>query len=345
MTNGEEEMNDKIVSNTAANAESKGAIWPFRGFCLNVPRQQDIEVFKRLISEVLPAYNCNTLVLLIRYNYRFKSHPDVSEREPLTSSQAAEIAALCRQNNIRIIPKMNLLGHQSGKEKGTELGLLRTHPEFDETPDQPTVRYCRSLCPRHPEVKDIVFDLADELVGAFDTDAIHVGLDEVFEIGKCPRCKDTHNAELFAEWVNSLHSHFADKKIEMLMWGDRLLDSNTTGYGEWEASANNTWEMIDKIPRDIIICDWHYGARDEYPSIPFFTGKGFRLVSCPWRELNATEALLKYASGIKSDNFWGVLQTSWCDSGMVARYLCEEDEKVNDIPKLVGNSFKLAMTF
>jgi len=326
--------------------ESKGADWPFRGICLGVPKQEDMEIFGRLITEVLPAYNCNTLVLLTRYRYQFKSHSDVSVRGALSSEQAANIANLCRQNNIRIIPKMNLLGHQSGKSRGSEDGLLRAYPELDETPDLSEVRYCRSLCPLHPQAKPIVFDLMDEMIDAFGADAIHVGLDEVFEIGKCPRCKDVPNAELFADWVNALHGHLVgEKKVEMLMWGDRFLDSATTGYGEWEASANDTWSMIDSVPKDIIMCDWHYGERESYPSIPYFADKGFRMVACPWKEPKAAEALLRYGSNSGTEKFLGVLQTSWCDSGMVARYLCDADAEIEDIPKLVGDSFKRLMTF
>jgi len=343
-------MSDKVrnmnpESRAETEGEGKGADWPFRGVCLGVPKQKDMEVFERLIAEVLPSYKCNTLVLLTRYRYQFESHPQVADREPLTPAQAAEIGTLCRQNNVRIIPKMNLLGHQSGRSEGSELGLLRAYPEFDETPDLPEVRYCRSICPRHPQVKEVVFDLADELIDAFEADAIHVGLDEVFEIGKCPRCKGTPNSELFAEWVNDLHRHLVDeKKVEMLMWGDRLLDSDSTGYGEWEASANDTWAMIDSIPKDIIMCDWHYGERDSYTSIPFFASKGLRLVVCPWRNLKATEALLRYASDNRTEKLLGVLQTSWCDSGMVARYLCNVGNEIEDTPKLVGDSFELAMT-
>lgn len=318
--------------------------WPVRGLCLGVPRQADMDVFGRMIAEVLPAYGCNTLVLLIRYGYQFRSHPQVVDGEPLTSAQAAAIGALCRENGIRIVPKMNLLGHQSGMERGTELGLLRAHPEFDETPDLPAVRYCRSLCPRHPQVGEVVFDLIDELVDAFGADAIHVGLDEVFEIGHCPRCVGTPNDALFAGWVRALHDHIVgQRQLEMWMWGDRLLDADATGYGEWEASANQTWTGTDDIPRDIVICDWHYEERDDgYPSIPFFADKGFRLLACPWRNLEATRLLLDYTSAQRSDRVLGVLQTSWCDSGSVARYLLG-DERVDETPRLVGQSFKLAM--
>jgi hypothetical protein len=240
---------------------------------------------------------------------------------------------------------MNLLGHQSGKSKGSEQGLLRAYPELDETPELSEVRYCRSLCPRHPQAKSIVFDLMDEMIDAFDADAIHVGLDEVFEIGTCPRCKGTPNSELFADWVNALYSHLADRNTEMLMWGDRLLDSASTGYGEWEASANGTWSAIDNIPKDILICDWHYGKRDSYPSIPFFADKGFQMVVCPWKNMEAAEALLSYAANSGTEKFLGILQTSWCDSGSVARYLCDADAEVDDTPKLVGDCFKRTMTF
>jgi hypothetical protein len=328
-------MEDSIMSNEL-----------IRGFCLGVPRQNDLDTFKRLITDVLPSYNCNTLVLLIRYHYQFKSHPKIADAEALSAEQAGEIAELCKKNSIRIIPKMNLMGHQSEKERGTEQGLLRVHPEFDETPELESVRYCRSLCPRHPEVKGIVFDLVGEMIDAFQSDAIHVGLDEVFEIGTCPRCKGIHNSRIFADWVKDLHSYIVgQKKVEMLMWSDRFLDGNATGFGEWEASKNDTWQLIDEIPKDIIMCDWHYGERESYPSVHYFSSKGFRFVVCPWRELNATQAFLNYVRNNVTPQYYGFLQTSWCNSGAVARYLLNADSNVDDISKQVGESFKWIMNF
>lgn len=335
-----------IESCRGKSKDGKESVWPFRGICLSVPKQKDYEVFKQLIAEVLPTYKCNTLVLLIRYRYQFKSHPQVSDREALSPAQAEEIAGICRENGIRIIPKMNLFGHQSGEKRGSEQGLLRSYPELDETPEKEQVGYCRSLCPRHPLSKKLVFDLADELIDAFKADAIHVGLDEVFEIGECPRCKDTPNHILFSEWVNTLHQHFVKEKgVEMLMWADRLLDGNETGYGSWEASVNDTWKAIDTIPKDIILCDWHYLKRDSYPSMPLFLDKGFRVVACPWKEIEATEAFLEYVSEFDSEGFLGVLATTWSDSGPVARFLLDLESEPDEKSQKVGNSFIRAMTF
>ena len=69
------------------------------------------------------------------------------------------------------------------------------------------------------------------------------------------------------------------------MWilGDRLLDVKTTGLGIWEASFNNTYHAIDLIPKDVLICDWHYERADNSKAALYFSMKGFRVLTCPWR--------------------------------------------------------------
>src|ERR1700752_5017373 len=96
-------------------------------------------------------------------------------------------------------------------------------------------------------------------------------MDEVFIVASehCPRCKGGDPAKLFAKQVNDLHAHIVGKrKREMLMWADRLLDAKALGYSEWEAATNHTWDAINLIPKDIIMCDWHYEKQVSYPSVP-----------------------------------------------------------------------------
>ena len=42
-----------------------------------------------------------------------------------------------------------------------------------------------------------------------------------------------------------------------------LLDGYATGLGMWEASHNETHMAIDLIPKDVVICDWHYERADK----------------------------------------------------------------------------------
>jgi len=38
---------------------------------------------------------------------------------------------------------------------------------------------------------------------------------------------------------------------------------------------------VDLIPKDVVICDWHYDRPDK--TAIYFAMKGLRVVSCPWR--------------------------------------------------------------
>jgi hypothetical protein len=174
--------------------------------------------------------------------------------------------------------------------------------ELDETPDVPKDNkgiYCRSWCPLHPEVNKIVFALIDELIDAFDSDSFQVGMDEVFLVAHpgCARCKGKDPAELFAKSVNDLHGHIVgERKQTMLMWADRLLDDKKLGYGKWESSANGTAPAIDRVPKDIILCDWHHETRAQgYPSVAYLQEKGFRVLPSSWRNKDAALAMLRLA--------------------------------------------------
>jgi hypothetical protein len=174
--------------------------------------------------------------------------------------------------------------------------------------------YCRSWCPSNPKTDEIVFPLIDELIEAFGSDAFHVGMDEVFIVASdaCPLCKGKEPAELFAKQVNALHGHLVgEKKVEMLMWGDRLLDAKALGYSKWEASTNGTAGAAELIPKDIVICDWHYEKQAEYRSVPYLLGKGFRVWPAGWHDAKAAEELLDYSMAQKNARMVGYLSTTW----------------------------------
>lgn len=263
----------------------------------------------------LAEMGVNVLLVEVNYSFQFQSHPELGNPKGISKKGARELAEACEGRGIRVIPLFNCLGHQSWSKQ--TFTLLTKHPEFDETPGQyPENKgiYCRSWCPLHPEVNRVVFALMDELIDAFKADALHVGMDEVFLIGSphCVRCKGKNPAELFAKAVNDYHQHLTkDRKVEMLMWGDRLLDAKTMKYGEWESAANGTAGAIDMIPKDIVMCDWHYVKQKAYPSIPFFIEKGFRVWPAGWDKVEATEALIDFAQQQKSPLMLGHLCTTW----------------------------------
>ncbi|MFH1716850.1 MAG: family 20 glycosylhydrolase [Planctomycetota bacterium] len=287
---------------------------PWRGVHVGISSQRAVEQLTGVVGE-LAKLGVNAIVAEINYGYQYKSHPKLRRDNASSAGQIKKLLAECRKHEVRLIPQFQCLGHQSWSKNTAP--LLAEYPQFDETPGKyPNNEgiYCRSWCPLHPEVNDVVFALMDELIEVFEADALHVGLDEVFLLGEddCQRCKGRDKAELLAKAVNDYHRHLVGKhKIEMLMWGDRLIDASKYSYGKWEASANNTAKAIDMIPKDIIICDWHYEPREAYESVPMFLEKGFRVWPASWKKPDAAKAFVDYSKRFENDRMLGHLNTTW----------------------------------
>ena len=265
----------------------------------------------------LASIGVNAIIVETGYHFNFKSHPELHRGQLITRACAKNLAAVARTNGIRLIPELDCLGHQSSKDFTHT--LLAVYPQFAEPepshPD-PKTDHLKNWCPNDPRVNPIVFDLIDEIAEAFDADAFHVGMDEIFNLASdnCPRCKGQEPAKLLAKVVNELHTHIvATNKLEMFMWGDRLLDSRTTGYSKWESSQTGTAGAIDLIPKDIVICDWHYSQRSAYPSVPLLLQKGFRVWPSGFRPLEASKAFSDYALRQRAQNphVVGYLCTTW----------------------------------
>jgi hypothetical protein len=291
-------------------ADEGGLEAPVRGLHIMSSGHNDVALCERFIREALPKEGINTLVMELDYDFQFRSHPELSNKDAMDRNDVERLAKACRDSGVKLIPELNCLGHQSwGKYTGA---LLLKYPQFDETPslvtDSPHI-YCRSWCPLAPGLHEIVFDLIDELADACGSDAVHCGMDEVFLIAdpNCPRCRGKDPAQLFADEVTRFHDHLKAKGRTMWMWGDRFLDANAyPGIGKWEASIVGTAPAVDKVPKDIVICDWHY--EKAWPTPEFFAKKGFRVVACPWRQ---SDVALAQLAMIRQTKGLGMLQTTW----------------------------------
>ncbi len=222
----------------------------------------------------------------------------------------------CQENGIALVPQFQCLGHQSWAKDTSP--LLTKYPELDLTPGAfPNNEglYCREWDPMNPRTNEIVFALIDEIADAFDAKAFHVGMDEVFLLKNvhAKSTKDLEPADVFAKVVNDLHDHIVGKRgLVMLMWADRLIDGNRWKMGEWEASKVGTAPAIDKIPKDIILCPWHYEPREAYESVPYFMEKGFRVMPASWKNVAASNALIRYARDHERDGkLVGHIFTTW----------------------------------
>ncbi len=265
----------------------------------------------------LAKLGINCLILEVDYGFEFQSHPELRQGErQITRVGASRFVAHCRANNIELVPQFQCLGHQSWQKNTGP--LLSKYSELDLTPGSFLENkgiYCREWDPMNPKTNEIVFALIDELIDAFEAKAFHVGMDEVFLLSS-PQAKSTKDldpADVFAKAVNDLHSHIVGTRgLTMLMWADRLIDGKQLNMGEWEASKVGTAPAIDKIPKDVILCPWHYELREKYESVPMFMAKGFRVLPASWKKTDATLALIRDARAHQLEGrLVGHIFTTW----------------------------------
>ncbi len=264
---------------------------PFVGFHTRFADHEAVDSLLRLVDEGLAPMGFNHLMLEFNPGYAYRCFPEFSTGT-VTYEDCVRIREHCKEKGITIIPLFQCLSHQADHMSATPSGawpLLDSHPEFMETPDVPANAtwpqfYTHSWCASNDDIYQYVFPMMDEIAEACGATTVHIGLDEVFDIGEpgCPRCHGKDKAALFARTVKILHDHLTERGIQTMMWGDRLLNAEALGYQMWEADKFGMWpafDRTDEVTRDIIICDWHYDLHDHgYPSVGQFMQAGFDVI-------------------------------------------------------------------
>ena len=249
---------------------------PFIGFHTRISTHEGAKAIVKLVEELFAPNGLNTLILEVN-GYQYECFPEFHNGE-MDKNDAKMIKEVCDKHGIRIVPLFQCLSHQDGK-----WSLYKAHPEFLETPHIPDDAYwpdiyCHHWCASNDDIYKFVFPMIDELVEVFGSEAVHIGLDEVFDIGEdcCPRCAGKDKAELYLRTVNILHDYLTSKGLDTMIWGDRLLDCKKLGMQMWEADRFGMYRAFEKMPKAIMICAWHYDLHAHgYYSTEQFISNGF----------------------------------------------------------------------
>ena len=114
-----------------------------------------------------------------------------------------------------------------------------------------------------------MLDLMDEIIEvAKPTEYVHIGHDEVYQLGVCPACRHKDPADLYYNDVMRLHDHLAAKGLKTMMWSDMVQPS----------SSYKSVPALKRLPKDIIMMDfiWYFHLNQDIE--PLLTQEGFKVI-------------------------------------------------------------------
>jgi hypothetical protein len=210
-----------------------------------------------------------------------------------------------RENGIEPIPLVQSLGHGEWMFKN---GRNR---DLAEDPDTP---YAYAVT--EPKTYRFIHGVYREALELFQgTDFFHIGHDEVAIRGRYPfreEAKKLGETNLFLRDVEQHRQFFEHDDVKLMLWGDMLLSRGEANDAAANAkSKEEAKHRRDSLPRDAVICDWHYQPAPpaDYRSLKLFHDEGFdRTIACTWYN---PDDICNFASAARVYGAWGVLQTTW----------------------------------
>lgn len=279
--------------------------WPLqtmRGITDDISRGQvsTMENFKNIIR-FLSRHKLNVYAPYLEDMFVFKNHPLIGkDRGALTASEVRELDAFARKHHVELIPIFQTLGHWEN---------ILIKPEYVHYAEFPGAH---TLNVSDEAVYAMLDDMIGQLAAAFRSPYFNMAADESWDVGlgaNKERVAKSDIATVHAEHYKRLFDILRKYKKKPMMYGDILLDHPA---------------IMEKIPKDVIIVDWHYGVADRYPSPEIFKNAGFPYVVSPavWNFTGPFPNYLNTIVNIQNLNregylngSQGILTSNWNDNG------------------------------
>jgi hexosaminidase len=284
--------------------------YTFRGIMLDVSRNAVVRVdyLKERIAK-LALVGLNRFCLYTEEVFPVPGEPLFGyARGRYTKADIQELVRYGKLFGVVLFPCIQTLGHMEH---------ILKYPHYSPLKDNDTVY--------NVYAKDLYAFIAktiDAAVEPYDTDFIHVGMDETFGLGRGLAFREGERIDprqLYVDHVNKIADICRKKKLKPIMWGDVVL-------GEAGAEGMDA-SQTSKLPKDMGMNYWNYAHcdRTKYANaIKDFRKMGFEPTLSPglWSWSRFFPAYYKAEANIaslletgKSLGVKSALNTHWGDDG------------------------------
>ncbi|XP_069990222.1 hexosaminidase D isoform X1 [Penaeus vannamei] len=137
----------------------------------------------------------------------------IAAKNHYSRKQIANLVAACRNHGLEVIPLVQTFGHLEFALKHERFSHLREVPELPQ-----------ALCPSLNESMWLVRSMIDQVMALHSgAHFLHIGCDEVFQMGECERCRLVLRETLFLQHTEAVAKYVRNKYGAVpLVWDDML---------------------------------------------------------------------------------------------------------------------------
>ena len=278
--------------------------YEMRAVQIDLARQiETVEAVKKFFDVAADA-GMNTVLMYLEDRIKTKTYPYSPDEESYSEEQIRELVAYAETLGLDLIPCVSPVGHTERFMRHPEMKhIAELRGKIAGAYNEAGVERYLATCPKLPETLEFFDAYITEVASLFPSKFFHIGFDEIWDMGYCELCKNDKIEDLYYGAVTHFHDLIKSLGKDTMIWDDML--------------EQFPWVM-EKLPRDIVMCAWFYQYTEQYPVARFSTSRsydifrhfeklGFRYLGSPWMR-GSIDTLTAYAAKRKP---FGMLLTNW----------------------------------
>jgi hypothetical protein len=213
----------------------------------------------------------------------------------------AALTRYARKRHIEITPLVQGLGHAT---------FILKHEEYEGLRELPWNKW--AFCPLNEGTYQVLFDMYRDAIDATPgSKYLHIGGDEIGNIGICPRCKPMADKEgmlsLSLYWLKRVCEFAKDNGRIPIFWDDMPLkeggvyestwsDDVTSAEAakEWEAGIPKLDNLLTDFPKNCVYMRWNYSMARQPGNI----------LALDWYKSRGLKAMIATATNTEGGMFF-----------------------------------------
>jgi len=260
----------------------------------------------------LARYKINAVVFEFEDKLRYQLQPLVGAPQAISIDEMAALTQYASDRNIEITPLVQGLGHAT---------FILKHEEYKALRELPWNHW--AFCPLDEGTYKVLFDLYRDAIKATPgSKYLHIGGDEIGNIGLCPRCKPTADKEgmmsLNLYWLKRVCAFAKENNRIPIFWDDMPLQYAGLYTSTWNddvttAEAKEAWKkgvsLLDSLqtdfPKNCVYMRWNYGMARQPGNI----------LALDWYKTHGLQAMIATATNAEGGMLF---QSDERDKGMAS---------------------------